>query len=385
MRENKYGIFYDLFPRSDLAFMREGVLDPGDGRGSYSHRDKMLMLQLKAATQGDRKALIFLIKHLTGESKARMTMLKPHQMLYIREKPSFVSPAVALEILGIGGLERSSINMKEWLSIFTDDPYSDRFQQLFPDQADAWRKIEWPIVGYVEPWFLEAALTRKQCPPHARHQIEQWLANGGFQPLQYQSQVLPREAIERDDAPRRAPEECWFKPGQSGNPKGRPKGSKNKSKLVRGDFFDEVITVLEGGSKRRFTRRVAFLRKVQAKAIAEQDHEVMRLLLDRHIAMSKLQATVPYDKLKTVTVSIGGIHPNSLEGAIHVLGGGELLYANKSTARMLLEPWIIEMGFANLGERRLSIKEQRIVLACARHPRRTFWPEWWETSLRTRG
>lgn len=138
------------------------------------------------------------------------------------------------------------------------------------------------------------------------------------------------------------------------------------------------------GKMRRVKRRVAFLRQVQAKAIAEQDHDIIRLLLDRHIAMSKLQAKVPYEKVKTVTISFGGIRPNSLEGAIHALGGGDLLYANSPKARMLLEPWVIEMGLEHLGKRRLSFDEQRIVLMFARHPRRTQWPDWWAPDLRSR-
>ena len=43
-----------------------------------------------------------------------------------------------------------------------------------------------------------------------------------------------------------------FKPGQSGNPKGRPKGSKNESTLLR-ELLHRKIEVREGGRSRKVT------------------------------------------------------------------------------------------------------------------------------------
>ena len=385
MHVKKYGIFKDLFPTSDLEFMREAALDPGDGRGSYSERDKMLMLQFKVAAKGDRKALIWLIRHLTFESKARMTLRKKTQTITIRENPQFLSPAPALDLLDIAWLQLVSIDLKKWLCPLSEDEDSQRFQSKYPWETNQWRAVGTPIGGHIEPWFLEAAFARKQCPVHAKQQIENWLGNGALQPLHKQSNRVALNPLAVLSAPKRTPEDCWFKPGQSGNPGGRPKGSKNKSKQVRRDFFDEVITVTEGGKQRRLKRRVVFLRRVQAKAIAEQDHEIVRLLLDRHIVMSKVQVVVPYEDIERRAISIAGVHPNSLEGAIEALGGGKLLYTTSAKSRMLLEPWVLEMGFDRLGERHLSTEEQRVVLMFARHPRRTKWPAWWDPSLRTRG
>jgi hypothetical protein len=105
----KYGVFYDLHRRSDLAFLRDPALDPGDGKGSYSKRDQALMIELQAASstacpKTAREALIFLIKYLAKESRMRMTLRKPRQRVEIRNNPHFASPAVALEILRIATL-----------------------------------------------------------------------------------------------------------------------------------------------------------------------------------------------------------------------------------------------------------------------------------------
>lgn len=52
-----------------------------------------------------------------------------------------------------------------------------------------------------------------------------------------------------------------FKKGQSGNPKGRPKNSKNIRNMLR-DILNETIPVTENGQSRLMTKREALLRKV---------------------------------------------------------------------------------------------------------------------------
>jgi len=56
----------------------------------------------------------------------------------------------------------------------------------------------------------------------------------------------------------RPPTDSWFKPGQSGNPLGRPKGSKNLRNSVE-RIFTNKITIREGGKVRKVTRLEAVL------------------------------------------------------------------------------------------------------------------------------
>lgn len=55
------------------------------------------------------------------------------------------------------------------------------------------------------------------------------------------------------------PKEYQFKPGQSGNPKGRPKKSKNFATLIR-EELDRTITVREGSQARQISNREAIVK-----------------------------------------------------------------------------------------------------------------------------
>ena len=64
----------------------------------------------------------------------------------------------------------------------------------------------------------------------------------------------------------RPPRSSRWKPGQSGNPKGRPKGSKNLMTLF-GELFDMKVTIRERGAVRKVTGREALVRVLYQKAI----------------------------------------------------------------------------------------------------------------------
>jgi hypothetical protein len=48
----------------------------------------------------------------------------------------------------------------------------------------------------------------------------------------------------------------------------------------------------------------------------------------------------------------------------------------RETARMALEPWLVEAALARLG-RTLSPADQRIIVKATRTPQKVRWPEWW--------
>ena len=64
----------------------------------------------------------------------------------------------------------------------------------------------------------------------------------------------------------RPPKHTRFKPGQSGNPRGRPKKSKNVDALLEREL-DEVVTLQEGGQPIRITKREAIIKQFVNLAI----------------------------------------------------------------------------------------------------------------------
>lgn len=90
---------------------------------------------------------------------------------------------------------------------------------------------------------------------------------------------------------RKPPRETQFRAGSSGNPKGRPKGSKNfESKVIA--IFDRKIVIQEKGRPRRITMADAILMKLTAQAIAG-DMSATRLAIG--LLQMTRQESVPTD------------------------------------------------------------------------------------------
>ena len=65
---------------------------------------------------------------------------------------------------------------------------------------------------------------------------------------------------------RKPPRTTRFKPGQSGNPKGRLKGSPNLASDLSAEL-GEQITVREGGQARHISKQRALIKSLMAKAL----------------------------------------------------------------------------------------------------------------------
>lgn len=73
------------------------------------------------------------------------------------------------------------------------------------------------------------------------------------------------------------PQHTRFVKGQSANPKGRPRGSKNMTTLIT-EVLDECVTIKENGKARRVTKRVAMFKQLVNKA-AMGDLKALQLLM----------------------------------------------------------------------------------------------------------
>jgi len=89
------------------------------------------------------------------------------------------------------------------------------------------------------------------------------------------------------------PRATRFPKGQSGNPRGRPKRSRNTSTLLA-KAFNELIVVNENGKRRRITKREAMVKQLVTKAAAG-DFRWARLAYDE---VGKIEAKLEASRLK---------------------------------------------------------------------------------------
>jgi hypothetical protein len=78
--------------------------------------------------------------------------------------------------------------------------------------------------------------------------------------------------------------------------------------------------------------------------------------------------------IRTITHVI--VAPGSVTYALMPLRMARKLDPCRETARMVLEPWLVEAALARLPEP-LSPADQRIVVKATRTPHRVRWPDWW--------
>lgn len=76
---------------------------------------------------------------------------------------------------------------------------------------------------------------------------------------------------------KRPPVHSRFRPGCSGNPKGRPKGAKDLRTDLR-EVLQEPITVTEGGRKVRMPKQRALVKTVVAKSLKGDSRSITTLL-----------------------------------------------------------------------------------------------------------
>ena len=82
-----------------------------------------------------------------------------------------------------------------------------------------------------------------------------------------------------------------FRKGQSGNPRGRPRGSKNFSTLLA-DALNEPVVVTEDGRRRRISKRELGLKQL-ANKFAMAEAQATKMLLGLMLERERLAAAVP--------------------------------------------------------------------------------------------
>ena len=161
-----------------------------------------------------------------------------------------------------------------------------------------------------------------------------------------------------------------FRKGQSGNPKGRPRGS--RSQIPYDTLLGQMVTVREDGRERRITAAEAFILQLTQKGLAGDSAAARASLLAIETARAKRSGQQGAEPLNIVLVFW------AIECVLRTLGAAVKKFPmDEKRVRWEINPWAVEAALARLGERKLTEAEQREVWNCTRMPHKVTWPEWW--------
>lgn len=188
----------------------------------------------------------------------------------------------------------------------------------------------------------------------------------------------PLTAAPAEVGHKRPPAGSRFARGQSGNPKGRPRGRHRTAPYEA--VLGQMVTIRDGAVEKRMSAAEAFMLHM-AKRGLEGDGPAGRALMT---AIEEVQGQKAVVANGVLTIVHAIVTPGSVNSALEPLRLARKLDPYRPTARMMLEPWIVETALERLEDRRLSREEQQTVLAATRTPHKVNWPDWWEADLKDR-
>jgi hypothetical protein len=169
---------------------------------------------------------------------------------------------------------------------------------------------------------------------------------------------------------RKPPRATRFTKGRSGNPAGRPRGRHREAPYE--SVLGQMVKIREGGAERHVTAAEAFVLQLTKRGL-EGDGAAARESLAM-IEQARERQGASQSPISAIVLV--GVAPGSVTSALEPLRMAKKLDSYRETARMVLEPWLIEAALARL-DRTLSLAEQRTIVDATRTPHKVKWPEWW--------
>ena len=181
----------------------------------------------------------------------------------------------------------------------------------------------------------------------------------------------PLDDSEGEDAGyRKPPKTKRFTKGQSGNPAGRPRGRRREAPYEA--VLEQLVTIREDGVGRCVTAAEAFLLQLTKRALEGDDAAARAALAVIEEARKRTGASL--SQISAIVCVF--VAPGSVTTALEPLRMARKLDPYRETARMVLEPWIVEDALARRSQP-LSPTDQRIIVEATRTPRKVKWPKWW--------
>ncbi len=133
-----------------------------------------------------------------------------------------------------------------------------------------------------------------------------------------------------------------------------------------------MVTSREGGVERDVTATEAFLLQHSKRALEGDGAATRTTLAVIEYAMERFSTA--HGLISRIIRMI--VAPGSVTYALMPLRMAKKLDPHRETARMVLEPWLVEAALAQLPQP-LSPADQRIIVKATRTPHKVRWPVWW--------